>query len=196
MNNWFKLFFRALAACVFMLYSVVALSAEEPNQGDIERMKTRAEYLKLQTDIAEQQAGLAEAETKNLILQEKKRKTGLKIVADGGNLDMDEPAKQEAANKNGMVVTFDPLPEDSVCVTKVGGPQSALTADVWFKGQLMRDSRTGAEIGSGLILSMIHAGDSSGWGITVKGPRINKFISMCDVYAARSRGVPVMKKAF
>lgn len=174
----------------------VGLNAETQAEASNTEMLVELEQRKV--EFSKAQADFAVAETRRVEAVENLRKTRLKISA-GSTVVVGTTSSSEdvsKVDKKGYVVVNRPEPIDSVCVTRVGGPTDDLYADMWYRGEAVRGVRAGEVLPEGVRLVSIHTSANRGWGVEVSHIGQSRFITMCDDYTARSRGVPEKRQVF
>lgn len=145
----------------------------------------------------ENQAKAYKAQTAMIQAKQEKLKAELKAAAGetvSRQIKADDTSNQ--ASRNGVAVTYKAEPIDSVCVTKLFGPASDLAADVWFRGKPLIGLKEGQLIGEGVRLQALYTSANRGWGIDVHHLGKTKFVPMCDLSTAKTRGVPEKTRVF
>ena len=170
-------------------------------QGDVSDLKVTADYLAEKARVTKERAELAHAERQLLEAREEKEKAEMRIKTGGDIESSSRPSSSATSSSSspdadGYITVRKDDPIDSVCVTHVGGAADNLYADIWFRGQPLKGISAGEIIGEGVQLRSIHAGDSRGGGVGIADRRDSKFVPMCDMRTAYTRGVPERKRAF
>lgn len=185
-----------LSVLVGMVITPAMLHAQT-TIGSNDEFNSMAKVSAAEARYYENQAKAYKAQTEMIQAKQEKIKAELKAAA--GETVTRQMKSDEAATRtpqNGVAVTFKAEPIDSVCVTKLFGPASDLAADVWFRGKPLIGLKEGQLIGEGVRLQALYTSANRGWGIDVHHLGKTKFVPMCDLSTAKTRGVPEKTRVF
>lgn len=183
------------ALCGFLLSPTLlvadtTIEAKDNVEAKIEVKKSEAKLYASEAEAYENRAKMIKAR-QDFLKAELKAAAGETIAA---KVQASEPGSDKI--KDGMAVVFKAEPIDSVCVTKIAGPATELSGDIWFRGELFAGMREGQIISEGVRLQKLHTSGTGNWGVEVHYLGKTKFVPMCDLATAKSRGVPEKKRVY
>tara|TARA_Y100001972_G_scaffold95005_1_gene116971 strand:+ start:27198 stop:27770 length:573 start_codon:yes stop_codon:yes gene_type:complete len=181
-----------IGACLLPL-GAYAQSSISDNDEYMSKAKVSAAEAKYYENLAKSY----KAQTAMIQAKQEKLKAELKAAAgETVSRQVKTDESNNPATMSGMAVTYKAEPIDSVCVTKLFGPASDLAADVWFRGKPYIGLKEGQIIAEGVRLQALYTSANRGWGIDVHHLGKTKFVPMCDLSTAKTRGVPEKTKVF